>query len=279
MTEEELMLFYILAQMAPGKTGAQRWNMLQDFGFDAFGQPQEFVAEEFVPDPTPYVRNPVADMYGSNEGYRQVFASILNNVDPESAVDQAIKSGLLQAPSAYDSKTPNPYEIARQFAQREIENEMELVDWEQKTGAERAQFLEKQNRLRQEFEQKRPLSFDDLRGVSAYEQMGAPTVDELMEMSAQQRAGWESSRPPARGSLPDMARMYGERVVRQGPAPSAPTREPRLPQQDIFKNKKYADALRARLGERVAQAQQTYVPTERSTAALRNLALMRILGE
>ena len=279
MTEEELMLFYILAQMAPGKTGAQRWNMLQDFGFDAFGQPQEFVAEEFVPDPTPYVRNPVADMYGSNEGYRQVFASILNNVDPESAVDQAIKSGLLQEPIAYDSKTPNPYEIARQFAQREIENEMELVDWEQKTGAERAQFLEKQNRLRQEFEQKRPLSFDDLRGVSAYEQMGAPTVDELMEMSAQQRAGWESSRPPARGSLPDMARMYGERVVRQGPAPSAPTREPRLPQQDIFKNKKYADALRARLGERIAQAQQTYVPTERSTAALRNLALMRILGE
>jgi len=279
MSPEELMQLYALTQYAPGNTAAQRLNFLQDLGFDLFGRPQQFVAEEFVADPEPYLRNPVADIYGSNEGYLQVFAAINNGVDPTTAVKQAVDAGTLELP-LYGSDAPNPYEVASQYAQKEIENEMELANWEQKTGAERAQFMEKQNRLRQEFEQKRPLSFQDLMGQSQYEAMGAPTVDELMNLSEQQRSEWAANRAPARGSVDDMARMYGERVVRPkgAAAPAAPARQPSLPKQDIFRNKQYADALRSQLEKRLGAAQQTFVPTERSQAALQNVALMKLLG-
>jgi hypothetical protein len=217
-------------------------------------------------------------MYGQNEGYRRVFAAINNNVDPVAAVDQAIKDKVLKAPSSFDDKMPNPYDIAAQYAQREVENEMELANWEQKTAADRAEFMGKQNRLRAEFEQKRPLSFADLQGQSQFEAMGAPTVDELMNMSEQQRAGWAADRAPVKGSVQDLARMYGERVPRTGPAPVAPLREPVLPKQDIFRNEKYANALRAELEGRLGRAQQRFVPTDRSEMALKNIALMKLLG-
>lgn len=277
MTPEELMQLYALTQFAPGNTAAQRLNFLQDLGFDVFGQPQQFVAEEFVPSPTPVVRNPVEDLYGRNEGYRRVFQSILNNVDPVTAVNQAVEEGVLELPM-YGSNAPNPYDIANQYAQKEIENEIALTDWQQKTDAERAQFMEKQNRLRQEFEQEQPLSLLDLQGQTEFEALGAPTSQDLMALAREQERGWSAARPAAKGSAQDLARMYGERVPRQGAAPAAQSQPRQGSLTNLWQNEKYTKALERELEKRMGQAQQTFVPTARSEAALKNVALMRLLG-
>lgn len=297
MGEEEMLLLQYLLQTVPGKTAAQRLNFLQDIGFSPFGDgrdfvEQQFVGEQFVGDPAPYLRNPVFDMYGRDAGYQKVFDNITRGgMAPDAAVQAAIDEGLLDEPSQFDNRLPNPYEIARQYAEREIDNEMQLAGWEQKTAAEREQFMAKQARLGQEFAQKqdlaraefernRPFTLADLRGTTEFEAAGMPTVDELLELSAQQRASWAPQAKPAEGSMENMLRMYGERVPRAAgavaPAP-APV-EPRLSQQDIFKNQKYAGALRREFGKRVTQAQQTYLPTERSQNALQRIALMRALG-
>ncbi len=275
MTPEELMQLYAIVQYAPGKTAAQKLNFLQDLGFDVFNQPQQFVAEEFVPEAQPALRNPVADIYGRNEGYRRVFDAINNNIDPTTAVDQAVEEGVLELPM-YGSDAPNPYEIAGQYAQREVENELALMNWQQRTDAERAQFMEKQGRLRQEFEQKQPLSLLDLRGQTEFEALGAPTVNDLMSLTREMERGWTANRPAPKGSTQDLVRMYGERIPRQGAAPAPKPNEGYLSR--VWQNEKYTKALEKALGERIGQAQKTFVPTARSEAAFKNIALMKLLG-
>lgn len=249
MTEEErrLLELYGLSRLVPGKTAAQRVNLLQDIGFDPFGLPEQFIEEEFIGAPEPELVNPVGQAYGRDEKWRNVFGKIESGMDPDSAVDAAIKEGVLPEPG-FGDQANNPYDIARQYAIREAENEAAWNEWSRSNQAEAAKFGEKQARLRSQFEAERPLSMADLRGVSQFEAKGAPTVDELMQSVALRRGK--------------------ERTGKEAPM-----------RGDVIQTPKYQKALRQRLSKRLEESKQTYIPTERSRAAMQNLAFMAMLGQ
>lgn len=246
MTEEEMMQLYAILQMVPGKTASQRFNLLQDVGFDPSGRRQQFVEEQFIGDPEPELVNPFASAYGRDPAWQNIFGKIESGMDPDSAVAAAIKEKVIPKPG-YGDKANNPYDIARQYALKEAENEAAYNQWASRNRNEAAVFGEKQNRLRSQFEAEQPYTMEDLRGVSQYESKGAPTVDELVQAVKMRRGSERTGR---------MAPIRG----------------------DVLENPKYERALRQRLEKGVAKSKETFVPTERSRGAMKNIALMQMLG-
>lgn len=280
MTPEELrqlIELYGSLQMVPGKTAAQRVNLLQDVGFNPFGRQQQFVEEQFIGEPEPQLVNPVASAYGQDEGWREVFRRIESGMDPDSAVSSAMKDNVFKQNE--NTKAGNPYEIAQRYALKEAENEAIYNQWAARNQNEAAIFGERQNRLRSEFEAEQPFSIQDLTGVSQFEAMGAPTVDELMarraETTRQGRASLNAARNAPGVNVPKSAAPRGS--GRQG-SPSTAVRAPQV-RKDIFDNPVLAKALRSTLEGRLSSSKKRILPTERTGEALRTLALVQMLGE
>jgi len=247
MNDEDLMQLYAILQGVPGKTGSQRLNFLQDIGLDFTGRNPQFFEEQFIGEMEPELVNPVGRAYGRDAKWTNIFGKIESGMDPDSAVAAAIKEGVIEKPGGFGDEANNPYQIARDYAIKEAELESKWNDWSRRNQTESAKFGEKQNRLRSEFEADQPYTLQDLRGVSQFEAKGAPTVDELVR-SIKMRRGFERT---------------GQMALIRG---------------DVLNNPKYDKELRRQLEQRSAKAKQTMVPTERSQGAMRNIALMRMLG-
>lgn len=269
MTEEEMMRIYSVLQMVPGKTPAQRVKFLKDLGIDLFTPSQQFVEEEFVGDPEPELVNPIAEAYGRDAKWKNIFGKIDADMDPDSAVEAAIKEGIIDRPQP-GGQGNDPYRIARDYAITEAENEAKLKNWYTANQAEGAKFGQKQSRLRSQFEADQPYGFDDLMGQSGYEAVGSPTVEDIV--ADRQRRMLEKDQK--RGQMRGTGRFVGS----PGSGRVGETKELVRRADPLAKSEAAQKAYLEVIGKRLEGLQQQRVSTPRSNEAMRNLAMMRMFG-
>lgn len=268
MTEEELLELY--TRNVPGKTFAQRAKALRDAGIDLFAEPQQFIEEDFVGTPEPELVNPVGQAYGRSEGWQNVFGKIESGMDPDSAVEAAISEGIIPKPK-YGDERNNPYEIARQYALKEAENEAAWNEWSKSNQVEAAKFGAKQNRLRSQFEAEQPLTAQDLMGVSQLELAGNPSIEDLSAYRTQTRMD-ELNRLAA-----SRRRRKGEPVVTPMGANLGSFKEVRAV-DPLANSPKARAAFERGLAAKRSEMAQTRVPTDRTRKAMYNLAVMGMIG-
>ena len=270
MTEDELLALYV--SMVPGKNMSQRVKALKDMGVDLFNEPAQFVDEQFVGTPEPDLVNPWAEAYGRDPKWQNVFGKIESGMDPDSAVEAAIKEGVLPEPG-FGDQANNPYDIARQYALKDAENKAELAAWRSGQSVEAAKFGAKQQRLRSEFEANQPLTMEDLMGVSQLEAYGNPSVRELSDLRVQQRADQLNRLAAGR------RKRLGEPVVTPMGANLNTGTFKEIRAVDPLANSPKARAVYERgLAAKRAQMAATRLPTDRTEKAMRNLAMMRAFG-
>ena len=183
-----------LASM-PGKTQAQKLNYLQDVlgmsGVDLFGAKQE----PFVPGVAPV--NQIEAVWGNDPAMAAIMDFMqFDGMSPKSAVDEARKQGLVPEYDAYNKGEVDYMDLASQFAAEE---------------AKRPQFEAQQQADLAAYEAARKPGLNDL-FQTPYQQMGAPSVDDLMAAYANDMQRYSSASLPK--SQTKMASMYGERVPR-----------------------------------------------------------------
>ena len=192
MDEQE---FYRWLASLPGKTEQQKLNYLQDVlgttGVDLFGTKQE----PFVPAPD-YV-NQVEAVWGQDPNMGAIMDFIqFDGMSPKAAVDEARRQGLIPKYDPNNEQEINYLDLASQFAGEETK---------------RKQFELEQQTARDKYDAGLKPTLGSM-FATPYEQMGAPSVDELMAKYAGQRQRNMASSLPK--SQTAMAEMYGERVPR-----------------------------------------------------------------
>jgi hypothetical protein len=190
MDEQE---FYRWLASLPGKTEQQKLNYLQDVlgttGVDLFGTKQEpYVA---APD---YV-NQVEAVWGQDPNMGAIMDFIqFDGMSPKAAVDEARRQGLIPKYDPNNEQEINYLDLASQFAGEEMK---------------RKQFELEQQTARDKYDAGLKPTLNNM-FATPYEQMGAPSVDELMAKYAGERQrNMASSLPKSQAA---MAEMYGERV-------------------------------------------------------------------
>lgn len=183
-----------LASM-PGKTQAQKLNYLQDVlgmtGVDLFGAKQE----PFVPAIAPV--NQIEAVWGNDPGMAAIMDFIqVDKMSPKAAVDKARELGEIPQYNAAVKGEVDYLDLASQFAAEE---------------AKRPQFEAQQAADLAAYEAGRKPGLNDM-FATPYEQMGAPSVDDLMAAYAGDRQRYMASSLPK--SDTKMVSMYGERVPR-----------------------------------------------------------------
>jgi len=272
MTQEEMMELYAILQGTPGKTAAQRLNLLQDSGFDPFNASQPYQRQQFQYEPEPVWSNPIKETYRNDPNYAEIFRLIdEENVAPEAAAQLVIDTGKLSKPATGDTGASDPRVVARMYFQEQIKNANERDNWYRSQEFAKQGFEAEQSQAEQQYESKRPYSTDDLFGVSQFEAMEAPTVEDLMATRADQlRQGRESL------TASRMARPAPRSTSRQGSIVAAQGGPPR---KDIMESPVLARAMRSTLNQRLDASKQRMLPTERSEGALRRLAIMQMLNQ
>jgi hypothetical protein len=200
MDEQE---FYRWLASLPGKTEQQKLNYLQDVlgttGVDLFGTKQE----PFVPAPD-YV-NQVEAVWGQDPNMGAIMDFIqFDGMSPKAAVDEARRQGLIPKYDPNNKQEINYLDLASQFAGEEMK---------------RKQFELEQQTARDKYDAGLKPTLNNM-FATPYEQMGAPSVDELMAKYAGERQRymakgsnaskitWETPAPkPVEGKSPGVADM------------------------------------------------------------------------
>ena len=261
-----------LASM-PGKTQAQKLNYLQDVlgmsGVDLFGAKQE----PFVPGVAPV--NQIEAVWGKDPAMAAIMDFMqFDGMSPKSAVDEARKQGLVPEYDAYNRGEVDYMDLASQFAAEE---------------AKRPQFEAQQQADLAAYEAARKPGLNDL-FQTPYQQMGAPSVDDLMAAYANDTQRYSSASLPK--SERKMASMYGERVPRVAETKTIATsgKPAKTGGADASKAKLARDAqqvkaakdfdarVRKSLENRIALNQRGSVATERGQEVMRNIALLGLMG-
>ena len=271
MTEQEMMELYAILQGTPGKTAAQRLNLLQDSGFDPFNASQPFQRQQFQSEPEPVWLNPVKETYRNDPNYAEIFRLIDDeNVAPEAAAQMVIDSGALSTPDTGDTGASDPRVVARMYFQEQIKNANERDNWFRSQEFAKQGFEAEQSQAEQQYESKRPYSTEDLFGVSQFEAMDSPTVEDLMATRADQlRQGREALTASRTANQPRSTSRQGSIVAAQGGPP----------RKDIMQTPVLARAMQSTLNQRLEASKKRMLPTERSEGALRRLAIMQMLNQ
>lgn len=149
MAGEMIPYWEILSQL--GGSDSARVNLLQDLGV-SFG-PQE----QYVPEAAPSWTNPVGLQYAGDPVAASIFNEIEKGTPPAQAVQKAMDAGLdvpeldSYTGNVVDPTKPNYWDIAGQYANKKAELDVAKMD-----------FDAKQTAARQQYEQDRPLTMQDL---------------------------------------------------------------------------------------------------------------------
>jgi hypothetical protein len=238
MDQNELMAFYTLLQLAPGKNQQAKLNFLQDLGLKVGGAAEP---KQFVPEPQPTLTNPM-DMYGSDPKVAAAFNLIQNGTDPITALKE---SGLPTMPNPLGG--PNYLDIVTKFAQVDMENKAKLQDWQN------------QQAYKQQQMGPAPLGIKDISrsGLDVLnEQAGQPlTVESVLSAYKKSKAGMQ----------PDQA------------GPPAP-RQSSVRTGSSAYNKWLDEQAKNQIGMLLESARQKVVPTERGQALLSALQAAKAAG-
>lgn len=250
MDQNELLAFYTLLQMAPGKNMQAKVNFLQDLGLKFGGTG---AAKQFIEEPAPVLANPM-DVFGSDPKVAEAFGLIKHGgYDPIAALKEA---GLPTTASPLGGI--DYVDIATKFAQAESENQVKQQEWEAKQQYNRARF-------EADTANAAPLTVKDVVGQSAYDQWsgaygGDLSADELVKQYKKRRAEAQAPQErnpnvPVRGSLPKAEQVLPDKL------------------------QQYLDMeLKKQFAQRLEQGKRTMVPSERGAGLLSILQAQRALG-
>lgn len=277
---KELLRQYMLMN-APGKTGSQRLNYVQDLmgatGVDLFNLTP---SAEWVPS-EPEFRNPTGEIWGSDPGAGAIFDFMSQyGMSPKEAVDEARAQGLVPK---YDSMNSRGNEvdylkIANDFAK----DELGRADWERRMADERTKF-----------EAARKPGLGDLTKRTVFEQMGSPSVESLVAKYAGNRnpdakvksmaapfVPAKDGRKPGQGKARE--NMYGEYAYYRGNPQAQKVEQAASGSKGFSSNpiiEKFAQReARGDVGRILDRSKKRFVVTPESEKVLRTLSMLQMLG-
>lgn len=272
----------------PGKTQAQKLNYLQDVlgmaGVDLFGAKQE----PFVPGVAPV--NQIEVVWGQDPAMAAIMDFMqFDGMSPKSAVDEARKQGLIPEYDPYNKGEVDYMDLASQFAAEEAKRSQ----WEVQNQADFAAY-----------EATRKPGLNDL-FQTPYQQMGSPSVDDLMAAYAKDIQRYSSASLPnsqadkakVRAMSPAQRQDYLAEKYFRKPKPPASVVKPFKPvgvggmnvsvvdeakrardAQQVKAAKDFDARVRKSLENRIALNQRGSVATERGQEVMRNIALLALMG-
>lgn len=265
------MLLYALLQGSPGKTQAQKLNYAQDLGkslgLDLFGeQSGQWSPSELEP------VNQVEAIWGNDPGFQAVMDFIDSGMSPKAAVDKARELGEVPQYNAAVKGEVDYLKLATDYGAEEAKR----GDWQRRMAQEQTQF-----------EAGRKPGVSDLMGQTVFEQMGSPSVENIVNRYAQARnpdkgAGARSRAvSEERKSLPGGGRRSPAERSKYVNRPSTAA----MPEGGVAKFssnptvEKFARQEATRdVGRNLEMSKRRFVQTPQSEKVLNTLALMRLLN-